>query len=453
MDTFATIVNRVKQKREDYAAYDFDKLEMVALNTFFDLAQEYDGLENLYLISIAVPYIFFEIQSTLYMIDPQTQTIKPVANSHSGLDNIQDDIPDHIRVAHSPYKHDHSYVVPIHGKKTPSSHILMHGSNDIMGIFAATRPDGLKKAEVFFIKKYTNRIGYNLYNKFLAEQNIQHLKFINNLVADIEHNVIVPNLRYKHYINKITKYLNTNKEIESDLHDIVDEVKRKNPDLYASLSKIVEHMVIINRATFNEQEKIAQHYKHTSLFLETLLRPDHFLYGKYILRKTSCRFWEDIILPQLGRYTDVFTQKGIKVSEITEEQRESEDIEVKADKGLMAQVVANLFSNAAKYTESVVNESGNRVKKIHCNVSKLIDFFGYGHNAIRFGVLSSGQPISEKDSARIFEEGFRLTTHLSLVEGAGHGLQFVKNVVEVHGGVVGHSPKESGNDFFFVIPQ
>jgi len=452
MDTFATIVKRVKQKKEAYATYGFNKLEMAALNTFFDLAQEYDGLENLYLISITVPRIFFEIQSTLYMIDPKTKTIQPVADSHSGLDNIQDNIPDHIRIAHSPYQHDHSYIVPIPGKRTPSSHILFYGSDDIIGIFAATRLGGFTEAELFFIEKYVNRIGYNLYNKFLAEQNIQHLKFINNLVADIEHNVIVPNLRYKNYINRITKYLNTNKEIENDLHDIVDEVKVENPDLYAKLSEIVEHMVIINRATFNEQKKIGQHYKYTSLFLETLLRPDHFLYGQYILKKTSCYLWEDIILPQLGRYTDVFAQKGIKVSEIIKEQRKPEDIEVKADKGLMAQVVANLFSNAAKYTESVVDESGKSVKKIHCNISQLIDFFGYGHNAIRFHVLSSGQPISEKDSARIFEEGFRIT-HRGITEGAGHGLHFVKNVVEVHGGVVGHNPKESGNEFFFVIPQ
>ncbi len=452
MDTFATIVERVKQKKGAYATYGFDKLEMAALNTFFDLAQEYDGLENLYLISIIVPHIFFEIQNTLYMIEPKTKTVKPVANSHSGLDNIQGNIPDYIRIAHSPYQHDSSYIVPIPGKRTPLSRILFYGSDDIIGIFAATRRGGFTEAELFFIEKYVNRIGYNLYNKFLAEQNCQHLKFINNLVADIEHNVIVPNLRYKHYINRITKYLNTNKEIENALHDIVDEVKVKDSDLYAKLSAIVEHMVVINRATFNEQEKIGQHYKYNSLFLETLLRPDHFLYGQYILKKTSCYLWEDIILPQLERYTDDFAQKGIKVNKIIKEQREPEDIEVKADKGLIAQVVANLFSNAAKYTESVVDESGKSVRKVHCNVSQLIDFFGYGQNAIRFNVLSSGQPISKKYSARIFEEGFRIT-HQDLTKGAGHGLHFVKNVVEVHGGIVGHSPKEAGNEFFFVIPQ
>ena len=47
MDAFAAIIERVEQKKEDYAIYGFEKLEMSALNTFFDLAHEYDNLENL----------------------------------------------------------------------------------------------------------------------------------------------------------------------------------------------------------------------------------------------------------------------------------------------------------------------------------------------------------------------------------------------------------------------
>jgi signal transduction histidine kinase len=66
-------------------------------------------------------------------------------------------------------------------------------------------------------------------------------------------------------------------------------------------------------------------------------------------------------------------------------------------------------------------------------------------------VFSSGPPIDQEDAVHIFEEGFRLT-HKASVEGTGHGLHFVKNVVEVHGGVVGHKAEEFGNEFYFVIP-
>jgi len=450
VDTFTTIVDRVKEKKADYTRYAFDALEMAALNTFFDLAQEYDGLENLHLISVTVPDVFFGIQSTLYTVHPETQAIVSAADSHFGLQIRGNPPPEHIQLTQKPYYQDQVYVVPIHGKKTPSSRILLHRAHEVIGVFAVSRPEGFEETEIFFVEKYVNRIGYNLYNKSLAEQNIQHLKFVNNLVADIEHNIIVPNLRYKYYLKKIRKFLNLNKEIENDLSSMLDEVKTVKPELYGRLSEIVEQMVVINRATFDEQEKIDQHFKHTSLFLESLLRPDHFLYGQYMLKKTSCNLWQDIVLPQVERYTDTFARKGIRTQDIADPPEE--DIEIKVDKGLMAQVVANLLSNAAKYTQSIMDKEGKTRKIVRCGATKLHDFFGYGHHAVRFHVESSGAPIDETDSTQVFEEGFRLS-HAGVTEGTGHGLHFVKNVIEVHGGVVGHTPKEQGNEFFFVIPQ
>ena len=451
MDAFNAILKRVEQKKEDYAAYDFEKLEMAALNTFFDLAQEYDSLENLYMVSVTVPRVFLGLQSNLYLIDPKTEAIALVASSHPGVSGTKIKVPDSIKVTDAPYQHGHAYIVPIHGKKTPASHILLHSSLGVIGMFEVTGARDLTDAQRFFVQKYVNRIGYNMYNKFLAEQNIRHLKFINNLVADIEHNVIVPNIRYKYFFRKIRKYLNTNKEIESDLESLLDEVKYQDPKLYAKIAEIVESAIVINRAMFSDQEEIEQHYKHTSLFLETLFRPDHFLFGEYILRKAPCYLWQDIIMPQLERYRHRFVQQGIMINHIIKDDEVPEDLQVKVDKGLMAQVVANLFSNAAKYAKSVVDVSGKTLKKVDCRMSLLEDFFGRGHHGVRFDLFSSGLPIDQKDAADIFDEGFRLTSE-EPVEGTGHGLHFVKNVVEVHGGIVGHKVEELGNEFYFVIP-
>jgi signal transduction histidine kinase len=79
------------------------------------------------------------------------------------------------------------------------------------------------------------------------------------------------------------------------------------------------------------------------------------------------------------------------------------------------------------------------------------DFFGRGHHGVRFGVFSSGPPIDPEDAAHIFEEGFRISEGEAR-EGTGHGLYFVKNVVEVHGGTVGYNPDELGNEFYFFVP-
>ena len=450
MKTFAAILERIEQIREDYASSGFEKLEMAALSTFCDLAQEYDSLDSLNLVSVAVPRVFFGLRSNLYMIDPKTEAINWVANSHPECGDTERHVPHYIKITEMPYQHGPAHVVPIHRKKTPATGILSHRAGDTIGLYEVTREDRLTDGEVSFVQKYINWVGHSLSTKFLAEQNIQHLKFINNLVADIEHNVILPNLRYKHYFKEIRKYLNINKEMESELDNILDEVKDQDPDLYASLSETVERMVVINRAMFRDQEKIERHYKNASLFLETLLRPDHFLFGEYILKKASCYFWQDIVLPQLQRYRDLFVQQGIVVDHMIRDRDKPEDIELKADRGLMAQVVANLLSNAAKYAEWV-DVSGKRVKKVDCTASLVETFFARGHHGVRFDVFSSGSPIDQEDAVHIFDEGFRVTQKRP-VEGTGHGLQFVKNVVEVHGGIVGLDAENHGNHFYFVIP-
>jgi len=451
MDTFKAILKRVEEKKDDYATYDFERLEMAALNTFFDLAQEYDNLDYACVVSVTVPRIYFGLHCNLYLVDAKTEAITLAAESHPDPDRSGDDVPEYIQTHEAPYHQDDAYVVPIQGKKTPSSHILFYSEKDIIGIFEVLKAKQLTEEQLFFIEKYVNRIGYNLYNKFLAEQNIQHLKFINNLVADIEHNVIVPNIRYKYYFKQIRKYLSLSKEMEGDLDSLLDELKSHDRDLYGKVSEKLERMIVVNRAVFKDQGKIEQHYKHTSLFLESLFRPDHFLFGEYILRKTPCYLCKNLVVPQLERYRSQFSQQGIVIDRIIDHHKECEDHQVKVDKGLMAQVVANLFSNATKYTESIEDESGNKGRKLDCGVAVIKDFFGSGHDGVRFNLFTSGKPIQEKDSRHLFDEGFRLADD-QLVRGTGHGLHFVKNVVEVHGGIVGHNADNLGNEFYFVIP-
>jgi signal transduction histidine kinase len=451
MDTFTAILKRVEEKRDDYATYNFERLEMAALNTFFDLAQEYDNLDYAYIVSVTVPRVYFGLHCNLYIVDPKTEAISLAAGSHPGPDRRDEDVPGHIEAHETAYRRDDAYVVPIQGKRTPSSHILFYSEKDIIGIFEVLKAKQLADDQLFFIEKYVNRIGYNLYNKFLAEQNIQHLKFINNLVADIEHNVIVPNIRYKHYFKQIRKYLSLSKEMEEELDSLLDKLKSCDRELYGKVSEKLEKMIVVNRGVFKDQEKIEQHYKHTSLFLESLFRPDHFLFGEYILRKTRCYLCKDIVVPQLERYRGQFSHQGIVIDKIVDEHKQCEGHQVKADKGLLAQVVANLFSNATKYTESIEDGSGNKAKKLDCGVAVLKDFFGSGHDGIRFSLFTSGKPIDQKDAMHIFDEGFRLADDAS-VRGTGHGLHFVKNVVEVHGGVVGHNADNFGNEFYFVIP-
>ena len=37
--------------------------------------------------------------------------------------------------------------------------------------------------------------------------------------------------------------------------------------------------------------------------------------------------------------------------------------------------------------------------------------------------------------------------------GTGHGLTFIKNAIEMHGGVVGYEATQYVNNFYFIIPK
>ena len=81
---------------------------------------------------------------------------------------------------------------------------LHHGHNNgVLGIFEIEAASKLSNPIKFFFEKYVNRIGFQLTNRFIAEKNKEHLQFIQNLVNDIGHNVIVPNMYFKLFFRRM----------------------------------------------------------------------------------------------------------------------------------------------------------------------------------------------------------------------------------------------------------
>jgi signal transduction histidine kinase len=85
------------------------------------------------------------------------------------------------------------------------------------------------------------------------------------------------------------------------------------------------------------------------------------------------------------------------------------------------------------------------------NRQLLKDFFGEDKPGIRFNFFTTGAPLGTDEAGRIFEEGFRAAGRTE--SGTGHGLYFVRNVVEIHGGTVGCEPQKCGNLIYFVLPM
>jgi signal transduction histidine kinase len=446
------ICERVTEKKESYRRYKFKHLEEEAFATFFDLAQEYTTLDCIYQICVAVPKKFFELESRLYVVSPKRSQLEMVCTSEEGLTPPEKRDELSVTLSETTYETEGTRVFPIRGNKALTQWIPFLGQSSILGMFEIYPKESVDARKQFFLEKFTNRIGYNLHQKMLSQQNIDHIKFINQLVTDIEHNVISPNMYYRLFLIRFRKNLATYVKIQQELRDLILFRQDQDSLLSSQLTEIFELLRQTNEKVEEEGKALAKHYQHTSLFLETLLRRDHFEKGTYVLRKQSCNFRTEIIEPLLDRYLPMFEKRGIVVDNRLGTVPD-EEVTLLVDKGLISQVFDNLFSNAVKYTEEVEDQLGNKLRLVSYNRKILTGFFGEHTHGVRFNFFTTGRPLSDEEARRIFDEGYRAAASMEGDrQGSGHGLFFVKNVVEIHGGVVGCEPQKYGNLIFFTLP-
>lgn len=440
------IKQRVKQKRHDYIVYDFSRKKNDMLKTFFDLSQEFDSLQDLYRICVTVPLESFDVKSRLYLLDEMRDGLSLVCDSDHGVYDPPLAPPDNVKLSDTSYETGNSYLVPICSKPLhavdPKNKSATVG---VIGIFEVFPLAKLTKSDKFFFSKYTNRIGYNLRKRLLDQQNITHIKFINNLVSDIEHNVIVPNMYYKHLFKQLkNKISDLSKIVES-----IEEYKKSTKSDADMCHKMITQITEIERNLASSYDEIDKHHGNQSLFLESLFRRDHFQEGRIVLHPQNCKLDKDILHPQLEHYKKRMISRGIYVE--TPVDLHSEEIELYVDLGLISQVYANLFSNAVKYTETIIDHNNNPRKAIAYGRKILYDHFGPGLDGIKLNVFSTGPTLNDYDAQSIFVDGFMGNNCFNL-NSSGHGLAFVKYIVELHGGQVGYEPTPGGNNFFFVLP-
>jgi signal transduction histidine kinase len=207
----------------------------------------------------------------------------------------------------------------------------------------------------------------------------------------------------------------------------------------------------VNRGLAEECGNIEKHNRDISLFVESLFRRSHFQEGRFIPRKRRCNFKKQIIEPQLERFRERFASKGIVIDDQLGGVPD-ESIVAVVDVGLIAQVYANFFSNALKYTRVAQNIDGAERKFIAYGQEIVRDYFGSGKDGVKFNVFNTGPHIPPEERERIFEDGYR-GSQAGGQPGTGHGSSFVKRAVELHDGVVGYETTPLGNNFYFILPQ
>jgi len=450
---------RVREKSVSYEQYNFTCYFDDFLKAFFDLAQEYESINDFYRICVAVPLEMLDVSSALYLYDEKDEELQLVCDCHEGVQQKKVPAPEHVVLCGEPYRSGDSYVIPIWSKAQPEPERppendgterppqcphpgRLHGKNRLLGMYSVSPFAKLSKNDLFFFSKYTNRIGYSLHNRLMALQNIEHLKFINTLVMDIEHNVIVPNMYFRHLFNKLKKNI-------AELSELREEIRSMSMSGGAETAVCLARCSALQDGLMFHHGELVKHHQNISLFLESLFRREHFESGRLVLHPKRCFVEKEIILPQLDHYDSRFRSANITVERPGN--MLDEEFQLVVDIGLVSQVYANLFSNAAKYTREIITQDGSLRKAVAYGREMVGDFPECGEKGIKFNVFSTGPHLDKQDARHIFQEGVR-GKDAHGIHGTGHGLSFVQHVVELHGGIVGYEPTPEGNNFYFILP-
>jgi hypothetical protein len=308
MNNMRYILERTESKKGDYQEYNFTQKENDALKTFFDLAQEFDSIEDFYNLCVAIPKSFFNLEARLYIVEPKINALTLISKTDDGDYALNTPPPDYVKPAEMPYyTNGESFVLTIRGKEPLIEELPFEVKDDVLGLLEIHPARELGEHRELFFQKYANRIGFNIHNRFLVEKNVEHLRFIRTLVADIEHNIIVPNMVYKLFLRGLRRKIERSIELEREFFEKSTDGKCDD----ACMINYLKEMSDNNQGLTNELENIEKHYKNMSLFIETLFRKSHFDQGRLTLRIKPCNMKKEVVQPQLDRYIERFGKAGI----------------------------------------------------------------------------------------------------------------------------------------------
>ncbi|MDR2892070.1 MAG: HAMP domain-containing histidine kinase [Deltaproteobacteria bacterium] len=438
----SAVRRRIEEKLDDYAKYNLSSKESCLLNILFDLMQEYQDEKYLDLLPVLLLDMVLGLPCELYARKNERPDGSGVADGTGEINWENNEfelrtpaaLPLKSRSSITPAISDERVCIPVRGRYGSKS----QGEQDreVRGLLIFYPPHSFTNHELLFLEKFANRLGFAMHNSALARRNREHLDFVRNLVKDIGHNVLGPNMYFKLLINKLAASL-------LDLGGHLGSCRAEAEDL----DKLkATHLDILDQ--INE---IQQNFNHSSLFLESLLRESHFIQGCYVLRPCRVNIYERVLKAQFKSHLPMFRAKGIEAELLVPPVNCEANCETEADFGLISQVVANIFSNALKYAAAdpawQTGSKGNcRSPFVRCGVED--DEPG----RIRVYILSSGKRIGPEEADRLFDKYYR-ASNSGNISGTGKGLHFVRDIVTRHGGEACYQATEEGNKFYFSLPH
>ncbi len=437
------------------------------LKAFADLVHNQHSLNPFFRLCVSVPPLLAGLEARMYLYGSGSGNFKCVCDSRLGLREPPEAAEEWIRVSETPYEENGTLVFPltpgspdpdgrqdpprvfVRGKGgdphrdlfTPDPYFVHHS---VLGAFAVSPLHRLSEEDRTFLDILCRWIGPKLNNRLIAARHLEHLRFLNALGRDIGHNVIIPNMYLKYLFRQLEKKI-----------EAIRAIEEKARNLAAADGKPEEWLAIIDEFDRERQEieachqDLLKHHAQISLFLESLFRQEHFTLGHLVVQPQKTYVERDIIIPQLELYADRLKAQGITVEKPTN--MYEQEFPLMVDVGLLSQVYANLFSNAVKYTREVIDHQGRPRKALAYGSEEVKDFPVPGQTGIKFNVFTTGPPLTDEEKKRIFQEGER-GLNSDGQKGSGHGLDFIRRVIDVHGGKVGCESTDEGNNFYFILP-
>jgi signal transduction histidine kinase len=433
---------RIRDKIADYERYAFTTMQSRAFNIFFDLAQEFHAVRDVYALAPLVLRTMFSYEAEFY-VHGEGDGFYPALSSSADGEGIV--LPDPGILTHisRQTRTDGFCLTPVfdrskleyllrpfmENKASPEDArppVPGQEGETLLGVLVIREKEALPGEDLFFLQKYANRLGFCLHNMLMALTDARHLLFLRKLASDIGHNIITPNIRLKRQMNILRSKL--------------DNMKSCLDALAASDDASLHDLRILRRSVAEQFEEINAGFSNGALFMESLLRQSHFDFGRYVLRNMRLNLGEMVVAPQFERYRPRFAEYAVLAAP-DQPVLPPEPCFVRADHGLISQVLANLLANAAKYAMAA---PGADAAEVRCLLEKC-------GGVAKVTVFSSGAHIAPDDAGRLFDDNFR-AANSSDRQGTGHGLFFVREIIAAHMGQVGYEPAPGGNNFYFLLP-
>ena len=147
---------------------------------------------------------------------------------------------------------------------------------------------------------------------------------------------------------------------------------------------------------------------------------------------------EPVLMDEVVSYMLMKYDALMKKKKLTIHTELEKNCYVSGDREYIEQAMNNFFMNAFEHGKKQGNITINLKKK---------------EEGIYFGVYNEGNPIPEQDMEKIWKSFWMQEYEGEAAGHAGIGLYIVQSVIQLHGGKCGADNKETGVEFWFMLPK